>query len=90
VSRPLFQLGKLVLTSHALKQLDPQSVYDAFKRYIQADWGDLCSEDKQVNNDALLYGNRILAAYSDSKGIKFWIITEGDRSYTTVLLPEEY
>lgn len=61
----------------------------AFNRYRQGDWGDLCREDKDLNNQAVENEGRILAAYQTSKG-KIWIITEWDRSSTTILFPEEY
>jgi hypothetical protein len=61
----------------------------AFNRYQRKDWGDLCQEDKELNNQALESDGRILAAYQTSKG-KIWIITEWDRSTTTILFPEEY
>jgi len=54
------------------------------------DWGDLCDEDKKVNDRAVAEGSRILSAYQAVNSTKFWIITEADRSATTVLLPEDY
>ena len=60
------------------------------KRYLKCDWGDMCEEDKAMNDDALKTGeDRIFAAYESSKG-KVYIITEWDRSYTTVLYASEY
>ena len=61
----------------------------ALKRYSDYDWGEMCEEDVKSNNHALLYGERIFAAYNTCEG-KIWIITEWDRSATTVLFPEEY
>jgi hypothetical protein len=60
-------------------------------RHVTGDWGDLDHEDKKLNDRAVKIGNRILSSYcvSASAG-KVWIITEWDRSYTTVLLPDEY
>ncbi|MEG6566857.1 hypothetical protein V6B95_07735 [Thermoanaerobacterium saccharolyticum] len=66
-----------------------QEVIAAFKRYRKNDWGDLCQEDKDLNDMAARTGERILAAYETSKG-KIWIITEWDRSATTILFPSEY
>lgn len=57
---------------------------------MTGDWGDLCEEDRQANEDALNRDLRLLSAYSDRNGAKFWIITEADRSLTTILLPEDY
>jgi hypothetical protein len=90
MSHPLFQVGQLVITRGASELLDFQSLADAFARYLKGDWGDLCAFDKRANDEAVETATRILAAYSDAAGHKFWIITEWDRSYTTVLLPEEY
>lgn len=90
MSHPLFQLGQLVITPRALDLLDARSLADALARYCKGDWGDLCAFDKRSNDEAVENGTRILAAYSDTAWHKFWIITEWDRSYTTILLPEEY
>ena len=61
----------------------------AFNRYQSKDWGDLSQEDKELNDLAVKTGERILAACDTSKG-KIWIITEWDRSATTILFPIEY
>jgi hypothetical protein len=63
---------------------------ECLQRHARGDWGDVCDEDKQANDRALKNGDeRILSAYSIT-GKKIWIITEWDRSVTTVLFPEEY
>jgi len=54
------------------------------------DWGDVCDDDRQANNRALTEGTRLLSVYHSATGVKFWIITEADRSITTVLCPEDY
>jgi len=54
------------------------------------DWGDVCDDDRQANNRALTEGTRLLSVYHSATGVKFWIITEADRSVTTLLLPEDY
>ncbi len=59
-------------------------------RHLTGDWGELCEEDKQANEAALKYHLRILSAYHLTDGTKIWLITEWDRSVTTILLPEEY
>ena len=91
-SKPLFNLGATVQTANALATLDPVSVLQSLRKHQTGDWGDeLGPEDKESNNRALKSGkDRIFSAYKDSNGIKFWIITEHDRSVTTVLLPEDY
>lgn len=67
-----------------------KEVLSCIRRYKMQDWGDMCDEDKQMNNDAVKYhNNRIFASYNTSKG-KIYIITEYDRSYTTVLFANEY
>jgi len=62
----------------------------ALQRHVRGDWGNLDDEDKQANEDALHRGSRLLSSYQTSQNVKFWIITEADRSVTTVLLPEDY
>lgn len=67
-----------------------QNPLDLFDRHITGDWGDLCEEDKQENEFSVKHGLRILSAYTLSTGVKVWVITEANRSTTTILLPEEY
>jgi hypothetical protein len=65
--------------------------HDLIKRHSMGDWGEaLCEEDRRLNDDAIHNGDRLLSAYSLRDGVKLWIITESDRSVTTLLLPEEY
>ena len=85
-----FPLGRTVITQGALDALDEADVRTGIARHAIGDWGDLCPEDKEANDDALLVGARVLSAYHTDGGQKFWIITEADRSATTVLRPEEY
>jgi hypothetical protein len=63
---------------------------NALNRHKSGDWGGLEEEDRQANDRALVEGTRILSAYHTGTGLKFWIVTEADRSVTTVLLPEDY
>jgi len=84
-----FPLGQVVATPGAL-ELTGFAVRTALARHKAGDWGDLDHEDKQANEDAIKHGSRILSSYKDVDGTKFWIITEADRSSTTVLLPDEY
>mgnify|MGYP007101852816 CR=1 FL=1 len=68
-----------------------QFVDQCLKRYLMCDWGDLCEEDAKANDAAFRNGDdRILASYKATDGTKLWIITECDRSATTVLFPDEY
>ncbi len=88
-ARP-FLLGRTLITPGALAELSQSDVQQGLARHLRGEWGDLCEDDKQANDDALKHGARLLSAYHTSSGVKFWIITEADRSATTVLLPEEY
>ena len=85
-----FPLGQTVITPNALEQLTQDDVLGALKRHAAGDWGDVCPEDGQENELSLREGYRILSAYKSSAGVKFWIITEADRSATTILMPEDY
>lgn len=89
-----FRPGRIVATPGALELLDkagpnPFSATGIMSRHLTGDWGELCAEDKLANENALLNGERILSSYLVS-GEKLWIITEWDRSVTTLLRPEEY
>ena len=92
-----FDLGQIVATSQALQSLEEsgQSPSVFLDRHAQGDWGDVCEEDKQLNDQALIDGSRILSSYTTLQGVKIWIITEaaddnGNRMASTILLPEEY
>ena len=87
-----FSLGQIVSTPGALESLEKtgQSPTEFLNRHMNADWGDLCDEDKHTNEQALVDGSRIFSAYHLNDGTKIWVITEADRSSTCVLLPSEY
>lgn len=89
---PKFSLGKLVATPDALDALaeSEQSPADFLSRHVRGDWGEVCDEDKQANDEALVHGARLLSAYRTLRSVKIWVITEADRSSTCILLPEEY
>ena len=70
--------------------LSHEDILSSLKRHMLGDWGDLCKEDIRANESALALGGRLLSKYKAQSGVSFYIITEGDRSYTTLLLPEEY
>ena len=91
-AKPKFSLGQVVATPGALEALQQanQKSTDFLRRHVSGDWGELCEEDKELNDQALHDDSRILSAYETAKGAKIWIITEADRSATTLLLPEEY
>lgn len=86
----LFEIGKIVVTRNADKTLDHSSIILALQKYVKGNWGDLCIEDIEANQEALKYGLRLFAVYYDKNNTKFYIITEADRSITTILLPEDY
>ena len=90
--RPLFSLGQIVATPGALAALEKagQTAQEFLARHQQGDWGDLCDEDKQENQPSLKRGFRLLSRYHTSAGDALYIITEHDRSSTTLLLPSEY
>ena len=88
-----FELGQVVATCGVQKKMDENfyfsvAVRKCLDRHYQCDWGDLCKEDKASNEKALKGGARLFSAYEINP--KIWIITEWDRSVTTILLPEEY
>ncbi len=85
-----FELGQIVATTHALEVLDPGDMVNGLRRHAKGDWGEVCEEDRAENELSLKEGFRLLSAYTDCNGNKFWIITEADRSATTILLPEDY
>lgn len=85
-----FHLGQTVITRNALDTLDAHSVKTAMLRHVSGDWGEVCDSDRESNDHALAAEGRLLSVYRDSIGTTFWIITEWDRSVTTVLLPEDY
>ena len=84
-----FSLGHVVITPNALATLAPEDVQLALCRHHCGDWGEVCPEDRAENEFSLKRDLRLLSAYR-SKGLKFWIITEADRSATTILMPEDY
>ena len=90
VRKRTFSLGRVVGTPNALARLTSDDVLNALNRHSAGDWGDVCPEDRQANERALVEGTRLLSVYHGISGVKFWIITEADRSATTVLLPEDY
>lgn len=89
---PTFPLGRLVATPGAIDALEeagqlPQEFLD---RHARLEQGELCDSDHQENLFSVDKDLRIFSAYQTSKGVKLWVITEADRSATTILLPEEY
>jgi hypothetical protein len=85
-----FPLGQTVITPKAQNTLHPADVQIALGRHAAGDWGDVGDEDRRENELSVGQGLRLMSVYQDRNGVKFWIITEADRSATTVLLPEDY
>lgn len=87
---PRFPLGHVVMTAEAFDRLEIEDVSLALARHCQCDWGEVGSPDWERNNQSLDTGDRLLSVYHDRDETTFWIITEADRSTTTVLLPDDY
>lgn len=87
---PELPLGRIVATPGALRKISAEEIRTALHRHRSREWGTLPPRDQAVNEQALIDGVRILSCYQTTAGVKLWIITEGDRSVTTVLLPEDY
>ena len=89
----LFNCGRVIITQRVnnliAENIDfSKQVIASLKRHSNGDWGDLDAQDKKANDDALIHGERILSAYNGVE--KIWVITEADRSSTTILFPSEY
>lgn len=94
---PRFSLGRCVATPGALDALQEsgQTPQVFLSKHVRGDWGEVCDEDKRLNDQALVDGSRLLSAYTTLKNTRIWCITEaedgrGQRCATTLLLPEEY
>ena len=91
-----FEPGRFLATPAVLDAVPRGTIFAAIERHLNGDWGDVCDSDKRANDRALKNGSRLLSVYhtpalgDKKKEIKFWIITEADRSATTVLLPSDY
>lgn len=96
--KPKFNLGQVVITQGALAALEDssQSASPFLKRHQSGDWGEVCEDDKKLNDESVAHEGdedqqqRVLSCYRTTKNERIWIITEWDRSVTTILLPEEY
>ena len=91
-TKPLFPLGQIVATPGALAALEKsgQTPAEFLARHTKGEWGELSEEDRKENQFSLQRGFRLLSSYRTHAGDRLWIITESDRSVTTLLLPEEY
>jgi hypothetical protein len=85
-----FPIGQLLITPMAEEALTREEIFYGLARHCAGDWGDLDEMDWKANDEALMCHGRLLSQYSTSRGTRFWIITEGDRSITTILIPIEH
>ncbi|MHC5536785.1 DUF7417 domain-containing protein [Singulisphaera rosea] len=81
--------GQIVATRNALERLSADEITLGLTRHMTGDWGKVCPEDARQNELALREGFRLFSVYGEGER-RFWIITEADRSLTTVLLPLDY
>jgi len=90
MSQAKFPGGAIVRTPNALAQIPDVEMHTALVRHFAGDWGEVCPHDRHANEAALRDGLRLFSVYRTRSGKRFWIITEADRSATTVLMPEDY
>ena len=95
MGKPKFNLGKVVMTNGVFNNCKLDGVFHlcvgrCLERYAECDWGDTCQEDAEQNDISVREGERILAVYKFHDDRTIWIITEWDRSITTILFPSEY
>ncbi|MCC4113898.1 hypothetical protein LLG90_00885 [Aromatoleum toluclasticum] len=93
ISQPRFPSGQVVMTAcvDGLIRQGRLNPAPYLRRHLHGDWGDLSADDRQLNDAALKSGeDRLFSSYQVTPGLKLWIITEWDRSVTTLLLPSEY
>ena len=83
-------LGQIVATPAALGAVSQPDIVAALRRHAVGDWGEIDAHDRAANDDAMKSGERILSVYRSATGTTFWVLTEADRSATTVLLPDDY
>jgi hypothetical protein len=89
---PLFPAGQITATPGALAMLEhaKKTPFEFLSRHLRGDWGDLCQQDKAENESSLKHGYRLMSSYRIDEIETLWIITEADRSATTMLLPSDY
>lgn len=83
-------MGRIVATPAVLEAVPRPELMAALQRHMCCDWGEISESDWRVNDQAFKKGERLLSSYKSSRGTRFWILTEPDRSVTTVLLPSDY
>ncbi len=85
-----FRLGHVYVTSAANVELSNEEIITAIQRHAKCDWGKVGEGDWKANDEALARGTRLMSVYETLEGKIIWVITEADRSATTVLLPSDY
>ncbi len=85
-----FELGSVYITPGATEAINQKERAEALHRHSTGDWGEVPYPDHEENELSLREGYRLFSVYRTQDGVKFWVITEADRSSTTMLLPEEY
>jgi hypothetical protein len=87
---PKFKSGEIIVTAGVARKVPQNDVEAAVRRHLRGDWGDLGEEDRKRNDQILERGGTLASIFTASNGLKFYVLTEPDRSSTTVLLPSEY
>ena len=85
-----FLIGQIVATPGAIEVMEDGEITRLLQRHQSGDWGQVSKDDWQANDFSLRERTRLLSAYTTQSGTKLWVITEADRSATTLLLPDEY
>jgi hypothetical protein len=88
--KPKFWMGKLTIATDVQSKIAKEDIEKALARHSQGDWGDVCPEDAETNNDSLKSGGSFFSVYHDRNGVKFRIITDPDHNATVVQFPPDY
>ena len=85
-----FQPGEIYTTPGVRAATTTDEIAAALARHLCGDWGEICAEDAATNEDAIEGGGQLMSVYTSASGIVYWVITESDRSVSTLLLPDDY
>jgi hypothetical protein len=85
-----FPLSEICVTANILSKVEPEDIMSALGRHMKADWGELDKDGRTENEQRLNNGGPLASIFRSARGVEFYILTEADRSVTTILLPEEY
>jgi hypothetical protein len=89
-SKPAFELGRIAISKDAFDKLSPDEAMTILERHVRGDWGEVSKHDADENEFALDHDLRLMSVYRRASGQKLWVITEADRSITTIMFPEDY